>query len=353
MLTFVSKVVLGQTEDYNNQGSVPSAASFLAIPVDIRGSGMGNLSVATQMDANAGFSNPARIALFGTNELSELAITYNPLSPLMKDIRLLTFSGYTWVSPESYIGMTLQFFSFGQVTFFDAQGNESQQLMPNEMALGGFYTRRFGERLALSLSFKGILSNATGGVQYQGEATRSGTAIAADIGLAGSIATGNNEIDYGVAFNNIGTKMSYGGNTLKSFLPMSIKAGGGYRVIIDDDNYIFGGLELSKSLLPSIGAASVNQEMGLVSSIGSSFSTNASDYSLHVGAEGKFSGSFFLRAGYNMENRVFGRNSYGTLGLGYIQALGVNNLRMDGAFNTSSHPFNNTFKIGLAFILSE
>jgi hypothetical protein len=339
--------------EYINTGSVPAAASFLDIPGDIRGSGMGDLSVATQMDANAAFSNPARIALFATNELSEVAVTYTPLSPLTKDIRLLTLAGYKWINSETFVGITVQYFSLGQVTFYDAQGNESQRLMPNDFALGGFYTHRLADRLSLSLTFKGIVSNATGGVQNQGETTHSGFALAGDVGLAGSVEAGYNEIDYGLAFSNIGSKISYTTGSSKSFLPMSLKLGGGYKINMDDENYVYAGLEISKPLLPSIEAANNDLNMGLLSAIGSSFSTNPSNFTIHAGAEGKFGGAFFLRAGYNKENKLYGRDSFATFGLGYNLAVGDNRVRMDGAFHTNSRSINNTFKIGLAFVISE
>lgn len=341
------------TEDYTNIGSVPTAASFLAIPGDIRGSGMGNLSVATQMDANAAFSNPARIALFGINELSEVAVTYTPLSPVTKDVRLLTLAGYKWIDSDSYGGVTVQYFSLGQVTFYDDQGNESQRLLPTDMSLGGFYSRRLGERLALSLTFKGILSSATGGIQNQGEATRMGFALATEVGLAGSIESGYNEIDYGIAFNNIGSKISYGDGAPKAFLPMNLRLGGGYKVNLDDENYIYAGLELSKPLLPSIAAANEDVDMGVLSAIGSSFTSNGSDYSIHIGAEGKFGGVVFLRAGYNKENEKFGKKSYASFGLGFNCALGDNIVRIDGALHTGSQSIQNTFKIGLAFQITD
>ena len=354
-LILASRLGFAQTDTdaYTKIRSVPTAASFLAIPGDIRGSGMGNLSVATQMDANAAFSNPARIALFAISEISEVAVTYTPLSPVTKDVRLLTLSGYKWIDSDSYAGVTLQYFSLGQVTFYDDQGNESQRLMPTDVALGGFYSRRLGERLALGLTFKGILSSATGGIQNQGEATRMGLALSTDVGLAGSFESGYNEIDYGIAFTNLGSKMSYGASTPKAFLPMSLRIGGGYKVNLDDENYIYGGLELSKPLLPSIAASNEDLDMGVLSAIGSSFSSNVSNYSLHVGAEGKFGGVLYLRAGYNKQSEKFGKKSYASFGVGFNVLLGDNNIRIDGALNTASQTIQNTFKIGLAFQITD
>lgn len=359
--------IRSSAQDFNYSGQAPTVATFLKIAPDIRAAGMGNLTTLPAHDSNSAFGNPARIAFAQDYDLGEIAASFNPVAPgISKDIKLMSLAGYVSLDQYQYAGVTFQYFSLGDVSLTDQQGNESSFVRPNEWALGGFYSKRLSDFFALGVTIKGIYSNITGGVAVNGEETRPGFAIASDIGLKADIPMNNDFLIVGLAFNNVGTKMSYSSFGKKSFLPMSIKLGTGYRHMLDEENYIFAGLELGKGLVPSLPTydesgkilKGEDPDKSVVSSLLNSFRDNPNglqgefkEVGFNFGVEAALINCLMLRAGYQYENETYGRLSHSTIGIGYFKDFGNKRIRFDTAFLMPSGQnlaLRNTFKIGAA-----
>lgn len=368
LLLIYSTLIYSQTGNYLIRGSVSTAANFLNIPADIRGVSMGNLSVANETDANSIFGNPGRLAF--SKGLSEIAFTYTPIaSGITNDIKMLTLTGNSWIGTNEYVGLSLQYFSLGDVHFFDDQGNETQYLRPNEFALGGFYSRKLTDDFGIGATFKGIFSSLTGGVESGGEKSKKSISIAADFGFKGETELGEGKVTYGLSFNNIGSKISYTNTDKKSFIPMQLKFGSGYRYQLDDDNYLFSGLEFTKPLVPSAPVydadgnivAGKDPDRSVVSSIFTSFADSPDgfngdlkEFGINVGVEGGLANLVFLRAGYFMEPSQNGKNSFASFGVGFYRVFSEKRVCFDTGFlmpTANNKALQNTFKVGISMAI--
>lgn len=354
---------------------VPVSADFLRLPVNVRGAGMGNLSVANGGDANSVFGNPALIAFNDENnynEISSFSSTFSPIAvDLTKDIKYLTLNGHTWINQGEYIGMSLQYLSLGDVHFYDSQANETNFVRPNEWAIGGTYAKQFNSSLGMGITFKGIFSSLTGGAELEGIKTRGGFALAADFGLYGRIPdAADNEISYGFALTNIGSKINYSDSEEKSFLPMALRFGGGYKYIINE-SYVRVGLELNKMLIPS--QPIYDQDRKIIKgedpnktvpgAIFSSFndhpdgiSGEIKEFGLSIGAEAGFNDSFFFRGGIYSEAKQMGLGSFASVGLGFKKEFSNKRLGIDIAYlipTGENFSLKSSFKFGISLSISE
>ena len=245
-------IIVKAQEKYIYQGTVPATADFLRINIDPVTSSMGNLTVCSGTTPFSSFANPGSVAISSKgDELSNFAISYIPLAtPISKDVKMMTFTANQWVDDGTYIGINLQYFTLGDVHFFDEQANEIGFTIPQEYSIGLFYSKSFSETLNMGLTFKGIYSSLAGKADISGDKLKPAFGVAFDYSITGVAPTNNNFISYGLSLNNIGTKMSIS-NGKKSYLPMSIKLGAGYKFMIGDENYLFTGFELGKMLIPS------------------------------------------------------------------------------------------------------
>ena len=77
--------------------------------------------------------------------------------------------------------LELRYFSLGDITFTDILGNTLGQFNPNELALGGSYSRKLSDLFSLSLATRYIYSNLTGGQMAGDIQTNAGKSFAADV----------------------------------------------------------------------------------------------------------------------------------------------------------------------------
>src|SRR3546814_9654994 len=98
-------------------------------------SGMGDVGAATAPDANAMHWNPAKYAFIDNQAGVSLAFT--PwLKQLIDDINLAYLAGYYKLDDRQTLAGSIRYFSLGDITFTDAQGNEIQQYNPSEFEIG-------------------------------------------------------------------------------------------------------------------------------------------------------------------------------------------------------------------------
>ena len=102
--------------------TITTAVPFLLIAPDSRSGGMGDAGVSLSPDANAMHWNPAKIA-FAPNEM-EVSLGYSPwLKNLVPDINMAYLASYYRLDKQSTVGMSLRYFSLGDITFTDIGGN--------------------------------------------------------------------------------------------------------------------------------------------------------------------------------------------------------------------------------------
>ncbi len=355
--------------------TVTTAVPFLTIAPDSRSGGMGDVGVALSPDANSMHWNPAKYA-FVTNDMG-MAISYTPwLRRLIPDINLAYLSGYKRIDKQQVIGLSLLYFSLGDIIFTNEVGGTLNQFNPNEFSVDAAYARSFSDRFSGSISFRFIYSNLTGGAYVSGVESHPGTAFASDV----SVYYRNKDLrlnDYDATFSfganisNIGSKISYTQNSEKDFIPINLRIGTAYTIDFDDYNSLTAAVDLNKLLVPSpplyyrdsVDIANnpviergydpnVSTAVGMFHSFYDApggFGEELREISIAAGLEYWYAKQFAIRGGFFYEDNTKGARKFFTVGIG----LRLNVFGLDFAYlvpvNGKVSPLANTLRFSLLF----
>jgi hypothetical protein len=359
---------------------ITTSVPFLLIAPDSRSGAMGEAGAATQPDVNSIHWNPAKLAFAEKN--MGFGISYTPwLRQLVPDISLSYVSGYGKLSKMSALGASLRYFSLGNITFTDIMGNTTGQFKPNEFAIDVAYSQKLSQQLSAGIAFRYINSNLTGGVTLStGQQTKAGQSFAVDVSVyfktKKDFEVGGKKSDgtLGLAITNIGTKISY--TTVKNFIPINLRLGGGLKMNIDDFNSFGFYLDLNKLLVPTPpeylktakGNDSINPTdnskyiakgkdpnrsvtAGMFGSFNDAPGGGAEELkeiNVAGGFEYWYAKQFAVRAGYFYEHKTKGGRQFFTLGLGVRYSV----FGLDMAYlipTTLRNPLQNTLRFTLTF----
>ena len=371
---------------------ITTAVPFLTIAPDSRSGAMGDAGVATSPDINSQHHNPSKYA-FIKNDFG-VSISYTPwLRQLVNDINLAYLAGYKKIGGGQTLSASLRYFSLGDITFTNMQGEVTGQHRPNEFAIDFGYSRLLSQYFSGSVALRYINSNLTGGYSGTGPQTKIGQAFAADVSSFFTrkleISKRNAEINAGINISNIGSKMSYTDNAVKDFLPAMLRLGSSLKLDMDDYNSLMGTIELSKLLVPTPPIYyAVNDTLpdGTIVNVPQKYVRYGKDPNVSVpvgifqsfwdapgvqldplnpndrsvlkeewreinwsfGLEYWYSKQFALRGGYFYEDATKGNRKFFTVGLGL--RLKVFALDFSYLIPTSQrHPLGNTLRFTLMF----
>ncbi|RLD45673.1 MAG: hypothetical protein DRI89_00320 [Bacteroidetes bacterium] len=375
-----------QYHSLGGQGDGPNvittAVPFLMIGPDARAGGMGDGGVATSPDANSMHWNAAKFAFI--DQKFGFAISYTPwLRNLVNDINLLYASYFNRIGDMQTIAFSLRYFTLGEITFTDNQGQVLGIFKPNEYAIDGTYARKLSEHLSIAVAARFIYSNLTQGQTVQGQETTAGISAAADIAMYWQkdvdwFKTMDAEFAWGINISNIGSKMSYSkSNIEKDFIPTNFRVGPRLTLLIDDYNKLSFNFDINKLLVPTPpiyaldssgnpipvpGSDKYEIEKGMdpdVPPIGGmvqswydapyGFSEEMSEFNFAVGMEYWYNDIFALRGGFFWEDKNKGARRYATLGVG----LRYNVFGLDFSYlipvSSAQNPLQNTLRFSLIF----
>ena len=228
--------------------TITTAVPFLMIGPDSRSGAMGDAGVALSPDVNAIFWNAAKLG-FVENEV-ELSLSYSPwLRTLVQDMNLAYLSGYKKINKRSAFGGSLRYFSLGDITFTDEQGNDIRTFEPSELGIDVAYGIQLSDNFSGGIAARFINSNLTGGTNVGGSNSKPGRSIAADVSLfytkeIADIAGKDAVFNSGLNISNIGTKMSYTDAGEQDFIPTNLKLGSALQLELDKTNDITVQVEL-------------------------------------------------------------------------------------------------------------
>jgi hypothetical protein len=379
----ISGATIGQSNDLGqdlDRNTITTAVPFINIGPDARSGGMGEVGAGTEPDATSMHWNPAKYAFIEKD--FGFSVSYSPwLKKLVPDINLAYLSGYKRIDDKSAIAASLKFFSLGDITFTDYQGENIGNYRPSEFAVDAGYSRKFSEKISGAVSGRFIYSNLTQGQFVEGVSTKAGTSIAADIGF---YYTDELVIDWlessnlslGVAITNIGSKVSYSDDdTYKDFIPTNLRLGPSWLMNIDEYNSIRFSFELNKLLVPtppiyetdSSGSpvydeqgklqiyrgkdSDISVPQGMIQSFYDApggFSEEMKEIIWVVGAEYWYAKQFSIRGGYFHESMMKGGRQFFTLGVG----LRYNVFGLDFSYlipTEQQNPLANTLRFTLTF----
>jgi hypothetical protein len=162
-----AQVAPGQVVSNPGQEVITTAVPFLRINPDARAGGMGDIGIATPVDANGLYANPAKMAFIDHDY--GFAMSFSPwLKALVNDIYLASLNGYIKVKKEQVISVSLRYFSLGNIQFTDQNGTNTQQFMPREFAADVHYSRILGKYFSIAASLRVIYSNLASGQSVNG-----------------------------------------------------------------------------------------------------------------------------------------------------------------------------------------
>jgi len=350
--------------------TITTAVPFLMITPDSRSGSMGDVGAATSPDASSISTNPAKYS-FIEDDLG-FSISYVPwLRVLVPDINLSYISGYKKLNQNDAVAFELRYFSLGNITFTDILGNTLGQFNPNELALGGSYSRKLSDLFSLSLATRYIYSNLTGGQMAGDIQTNAGKSFAADV--AGYYTNKirflkkDSDLSFGFNISNIGNKISYTNVGERDFIPINLKLGSSININFDDYNSMSYSFDINKLLVPTPPLYNSENEIiagkdpnvSVVSGIFQSFSDAPDGFSeelreinLSFGTEYWYAQQFALRGGYFYEHDTKGGRKFFTFGAGVkynVFALDFSYLVNASRTINGTNPLANTMRFTMIF----
>ena len=358
--------------EYEDQlNTITTSVPFLIIGPDSRSGGMGDVGVASTPDVNSMHWNPAKYA-FVKDDMG-FAINYVPwLRSLVPDISLSYLSGYIKRNNNETIGISLRYFSLGDITFTDINSNVIGQYKPNEVAISGAYARKLSEHYSIAISARYIYSDLTGGQTLTGGlGTHAGQSIAADISsyFQKEVRIAKKDFDWAMGLNisNLGNKISYTETAVRDFIPINMRFGTSIGTNFDDYNRMSIEFDVNKLLVPTPPSYNDNgdinggmdPDVSVVNGVFQSFwdapggtKEEFRELNYSAGLEYWYAEQFAVRAGYFYEHPTKGDRQYFTMGAGVkynVFALDFSYLIDASSSINGSNPLANTLRFTLIF----
>lgn len=381
----------------NDSRVITTAVPFVLIASDARAAGMGDMGVATSVDAYSQQWNPSKYAFSETK--SGIGVSYTPyLSSLVNDIFLGNLSYYNRINDRSAFGVSFRYFSLGEIDLLERPEDVPLVVKPNEMTIDASYSLRLSDQYAMGVALRYLRSDLK--IDQTTDAS-AGNSVAVDIsGFYQSEEQAYNDFNGkwrgGFAIQNLGPKMKYddGADDDGDFLPTMLRLGGGFDFIFDQYNKLKVTAEVAKLLVPTppilgneyefndvdgdgVYTEDVDELLGVVNeniiysgqtndvsffkgifqSFGDApggFSEELREFTWAVGAEYVYQDSFGLRLGYFNEADDKGARKFLALGAGF--KFSTINVDLSYLFSTAKNfqsPLEGTIRFSLSFNFGE
>lgn len=353
--------------DINDRvNTVNTAVPFLRITPDSRSGAMGDAGIAVSPDANANFHNPSKLT-FAEKDVG-ISMTYTPwLRALVNDIYLGYLSGHYRIDELQSIGISMRYFSLGNIQFTDRNGENIGESNPNEFSLDASYSRKLSDNFSTGLTLRFIYSNLAAGQQVSGVPVKPATAASADISFYYTkdfeISETPANFSAGLNISNLGNKITYTESAIKDFLPANMGLGTNLEVDVDDYNSLSLAFDVNKLLAPTpsekLSADSTtlayrkksvpSAVLGSFSDAPGGFQEELREFNISVGGEYWYNDQFAVRAGYFWEHATKGNRKFFTAGLGVKYSV----FGLDFAYivptSSQRHPLDNVMRFTLKF----
>ena len=310
------------------------------------------------------------------------AVSFSPwLKALVNDIYLANLTGYYKIKKQQTIAVSLRYFSLGNITFTDYNGQELNTFRPNELAIDAHYARRLGNYFSIAASLRFIYSNLAGGANVDGVLVKPGIAGAGDISWffhkkfhENSAHKLEHEFTCGMNISNIGSKISYTSSTVKDFIPTNLGIGVGYTFNVDKHHSVGVYCDVNKLMVPTPDTTDKNRnkiydfrEKSSITGMFTSFSDapgimqngkrvpgsraaeEFAEVTWGIGAEYLYNKQFGVRFGYFYENPKKGNRQFVTAGLTVKYSVVGLNFSYLIPTTIQRNPLDNTLRFTLLF----
>ena len=371
---------------------ITTGVPFLLIASDARAASMGDMGVATSVDAYSQYWNPSKY-VFSENK-SGFGLSYTPyLSKLVNDISLGNLTYFNRINERSAFAVSLRYFSLGEIEIIQDEFSQALIEKPNEMTMDISYSLRLADEFSMGVALRYLRSDLR--IQAVDETAKAASSFAADLsayyqGEEQSFGDIDGRIRGGAIIQNLGPKIKYDESGSETFIPTNLKLGGGFDFLLDQYNTVSVTAEVSKMLVPTppilgreYNYSDINEngvyddgvdELGelvstdniiyqgqstdvdFMSGIFQSFSDapggfneELKEFTWALGAEYKYDDSFALRAGYFNESEEKGARKFLALGAGF--KFSGTKVDLSYLFSASKvpSPLENTLRFSLTF----
>ena len=223
----LSNALFGQTTIIPNQDSrvITTGVPFLLIASDARAAALGDMGVATSVDAYSQQWNPSKYAF--SEAKSGIAISYTPyLSKLVNDIFLGNVTYFNRINERSAFAASFKYFSLGEIELRADEFSEALIEKPNELTLDASYSLRLSDQFSMAVALRYLRSDLK--IQALDANAKSASSFGVDIaGYYQSEEQAYNDFNgrwrAGFAIQNLGPKLKYDDAGRENFLPTKIK----------------------------------------------------------------------------------------------------------------------------------
>jgi Type IX secretion system protein PorV len=377
--------------DPNDSRVITTGMPFVLIAADARAAAMGDMGVATSVDAFSQQWNSSKYAFSETQ--SGVAVSYTPyLSKLVNDIFLGNVTYFNRLDERSAFAASFRYFSLGDIEFRDSEIAEALIQRPNELTIDASYALRLSDQFAMSVAMRYLRSD----LKLDDGSGNVAAANTFGVDISGyyqseeeAYSDFNGRWRGGFAIQNLGPKFKYDEGGQENFQPTNLRLGGGFDFIFDDYNKVSITAEVAKLLVPTppiygdeynytdtntngtydegvdvLGSKTQDNVIiegqdpnvdflsGIFQSFGDApggFSEELKEFTWALGAEYLYQDSFAFRAGYFNESEEKGARKFLALGAGF--KYNVVNVDLSYLFSASKvqSPLESTLRFSLTF----
>ena len=369
---------------------ITTGVPFILIASDARAASMGDMGVATSVDAFSQQWNPSKYAF--SEAKAGIGFSYTPyLSKLVNDIFLGSLTYFNRLNERSAFAVSLKYFSLGEIELREDEFSTPLIESPNELTFDASYSLRLSDQFSMGVALRYLRSDLK--IQALDVNAKAASSFGVDItGYYQSEEEAYNEFNGrwrgGFAIQNLGPKIKYDEGGRENFLPTNLRLGGGFDFIFDQYNRVNVTAEVTKLLVPTppvtgkeynytdtngdgvynpddgdvrgtlVGNVILegqDPDVGFMSGVFQSFndapggfSEELDEFTWALGAEYVYQDSFAFRLGYFNENEFKGARKFFAMGAGFkYTAINIDLSYLISASKVQS-PLENTLRFSLS-----
>ncbi len=382
--------------DPNDSRVITTGVPFMLIAPDARSAAMGDMGVATSVDAFSQQYNPAKYVF--SEAKSGASLSYTPyLSKLVNDISISYVTYFNRLSETSAVSGSFKYFSLGEITLTQGEDDPGINVKPNEFTADVAYTLRLADQFSMAVAMRYMRSDLR--INQVDPNAAAASTFGVDItGYYQSEEEAYNDFNgrwrAGFAIQNLGPKFTYDDGGQENFQPTNLRLGGGFDFIFDEYNKLGITAEVTKLLVPTppllgdkivftdangdgifnendgdtqsdeqlaaseegVIIAGQDNNVSFVNGVFQSFSDapggfseEMREFTWSLGAEYTYQENFSFRAGYFNEAEDKGARQFFALGAGFKYT--TINIDLSYLFSASKvqSPLENTLRFSLTF----
>jgi len=370
----------------NDSRVITTGMPFTLIAPDARAAGLGDMGVATSVDAFSQQWNSSKYVFSETK--SGLSLSYTPyLKKLVNDIGVGYLTYFNRIDERSAFAASFKYFGLGEIEFVLNENDVPNIQKPNEFSLDVSYALRLTDQFAMSVAMRYLRSDLR--LNYEGSDAKAASSFGVDISgyyqsEEEAYTDFNGRWRMGFAIQNLGPKFKYDDGGQDNFQPTNLRLGAGFDFIFDNYNKVSVTAEVAKLLVPTppiYGTEFVDNNnngtyepgtddlvnanaiykgkdpnvdflSGIFQSFGDApggFSEELKEFTWALSTEYLYQDSFAFRAGYFNESEDKGARKFFSLGAGF--KYNVVNVDLSYLFSASKvqSPLDSTLRFSLTF----